>query len=169
MILLPQAQTLALQLLHHPIEDIDHAVGLHLPDLPQPGAEVLFLQQLHTIPDDVQRLDYPLVEKEQINHRERDERLHREEPAYRDGIEDIIRNDRPNRQQQHSEYPKQSFQPHPFLPPLLVDSDPVFLQPPIQSGPADAQRRGDPREVAAMRLQGPRDSLPLDLLQGQSR
>jgi hypothetical protein len=56
MVLLPEVQTLILQLLHHLIKHIDHPVRLRLPDLSQAGTKVLLFQQLHTVTDDMQGL-----------------------------------------------------------------------------------------------------------------
>ena len=66
MILLAEAEPFVLQLLHDAVENIDDAVGLHLSHAAQPGAEVLFFQQVHPVGYCVNRLDDAVVEVDKV-------------------------------------------------------------------------------------------------------
>ena len=83
MILLPQMQTLVLQLFHHLIENIHDTVGFLLSDAAQTGTEVLFFQQLHTITDNIQRFDDAAIKEEKIQNSYQDKSLYKEEQGRR--------------------------------------------------------------------------------------
>lgn len=76
MILLAQAQTFILQLVHHPVEYIDHTVGFKLPHLCEPAAEILLTQQVHAIAYQFQRLHYLPVEYQPEYQQEGYDSLH---------------------------------------------------------------------------------------------
>ena len=57
MILFPDAEALVLELLHQLVEKIHYAVGILLPHMSQPAAEILFVEQVHGITDGMQGLD----------------------------------------------------------------------------------------------------------------
>ena len=66
MILFAEAEPFVLQLFHDAVENIDDAVGLHLSHAAQPGAEVLFFQQVHPVGYRVNRLDDAVVEVDKV-------------------------------------------------------------------------------------------------------
>ena len=105
-------QSFVLQLFHHLVEYIDNTICLLLSHTAQTGTEILFLQQLHTVPNEMKRLDDTAIEHRQIENRQKYESFHQEEQGNRFRIESMIGNDCQYRQQQCSQYPKQSFYSH---------------------------------------------------------
>ena len=76
MVLLAHTQTLVLELLHHAVEYVYNTIGLILPHLTKPAAEVLFAQQFHTASYRTHRLDNLAIKHHQINKYKCDDALH---------------------------------------------------------------------------------------------
>ena len=102
-ILLAKAQTLVLQLVHHAVEDAHQPVGFVLADRTETAAEILLTQQVHTIANDVHRLQNPAVEHHQIEQDKEDDSLQQKDIRRQRIPKDIEQHPAQEEQQEHQQ------------------------------------------------------------------